>query len=101
MHPVFALVLGSLATFRLALMFSKENGPGRIFRKLRQAAPPKSATREGLSCEWCESIWWSAVITAYIWAVGGIPTHWTPLWWLAQSAVAIVLNQQWTAGKGK
>lgn len=90
--PWLIFLLGSLSTFRLAAMFSSESGPGRIFKKLRQAAPPKSATREGLSCIRCESVWWSAPITAAFWWIKLIPPEQTWAYWLAFSATAICIN---------
>lgn len=97
MSDLFILLLGSLVTFRLALMFSKESGPGRIFKKLRHAAPPKSATREGLSCLHCESVWWAAPVTAFLWWLDLIPAWHTPLYWLALSGVAIILHHAFTS----
>lgn len=90
------LVIGSLATYRLALMFSKESGPGRIFKKLRHAAPAKSATREGLSCLHCESVWWATPVMLFF----GYRQHiaWSDawLWWLAFSAGAIIIHHAFT-----
>jgi hypothetical protein len=92
----FVFMLSSLATFRLALLFSKEAGPGRIFAKLRRLPPPKSSAREGLSCEWCLSVSFAAIITAALTWHGDVSIFYTPIYWLAVSAVAVVINQQWT-----
>lgn len=94
----FALILGSLVTYRLALLVSKESGPMFIFRKLRRIPQPKTSLKEGLQCLWCQSIWYAAPVTAYEWWLGLIPAQQTPLWWLAMSALAIFYNQQWTKG---
>lgn len=94
-----ALIVGGLATFRLALMVSSESGPAFIFRKLRRLPPAKSSLKEGLSCIWCQSIWFSAPVTAFEWWLGLIPAKETPLYWLAISAVAIIINQQWIKSK--
>lgn len=94
----FALALGGLVVFRLALLVSSESGPMFIFRKLRKLPQPKSSLKEGLACIWCQSIWFSVPVTAYEWWLGWIPTNQTPLYWLAVSSVAIVINQQWTKG---
>jgi hypothetical protein len=92
--------LGSLVTYRLSLMLSKESGPWRIFKKLRHAAPPKSATREGISCLHCESVWWAAPVTAYlVWSREIAPAD-GPLYWLGFSAVAIVLHHAFTGDFG-
>lgn len=96
MNPWLILVLGCLATYRLALMFSKESGPGRLFKKLRHAAPAKSATREGLSCLHCESVWWAAPVTIFFGWQGEITWVTSWLWWLAFSAGAIIIHHAFT-----
>lgn len=91
------LLILSLATFRLSLLFSKESGPARIFRKLRHLPPPKSSAREGLSCQWCMAVWSSAFVLALflLWN-----NFWTMafLYMLAVSGAAICWNQAFTKG---
>lgn len=93
---LFVFILASFATFRLALLFSKETGPGAVFAKLRRLPPPKSSAREGLSCEWCLSVSFSAIITGCLVWHEDVPLFYAPIYWLAVSAVAVVINQQWT-----
>lgn len=94
----FALALGSLVTFRLALLVSKESGPLFVFRKLRRMPEPKSSLKEGLACLYCTSVWFAAPVTAYEYYLGWISPLETPLYWLAQSSLAIFMNQTWTKG---
>ena len=94
------LLLGGLATFRLSLLLTKEDGPGYIFRKLRKLPSRNSSAKDGLSCEWCMSIWMSALVATYFWLLAIIPGIEWPLYWLAMSAIAIICNQQWTKPKG-
>lgn len=93
------LLLGGLATFRLSLLLTKEDGPSYIFRKIRELPAKNSSAKEGLSCEWCMSIWMSALVTTYFWLSAIIPGIEWPLYWLAMSAIAIICNQQWTKAK--
>jgi hypothetical protein len=95
----FYLLVGGLATFRLSLLITKEDGPGYIFRKLRKAPPENTSTKDGLSCQWCMSIWMSALVTTYYWLLKIIPGIEWPLYWLAMSAIGIICNQQWTPTK--
>lgn len=91
--------VGVLATFRLALMVSKEDGPAFIFRKLRRIPPKKSATHEWLSCIFCFSVTASAIVCGLLWWAG-IRQVWQ-MWgltWLAFSAGAILVNQKFTRG---
>lgn len=93
------LLLGGLATYRLSLLLAKEDGPAYIFRKIRKLPSKNSSAKEGLSCEWCMSIWMSALVTTYFWLLAIIPGLEWPLYWLAMSAIAIICNQQWTKSK--
>lgn len=94
------LVIGALATYRLALLVSKESGPAWVFAKLRKLPPPKSSAREGLSCQWCVSVYVAALVClVYYWI--GLRMHagsWI-LHWLALSSGAITINQMFTKGK--
>lgn len=92
-------VVGVLATFRLSLMVSKEDGPAYVFRKLRRLPPKKSATHEWLSCIFCFSVTASALVTWYLWHIGLIDLNQSPLYWLAFSAGSIIINQQFTKGE--
>lgn len=89
-------ILGGLATYRLALLFSLESGPGRIFAKLRRVPPVKSSAREGLSCLHCSSVWFAAPVTGYFVWRGKIEWPDSPLYWLSFSALAIVLHHTFT-----
>lgn len=97
MNPWLAFLLGAIATYRLSLMTSLESGPGRIFRKLRNLPEPKSATREGLSCFFCTSIYHAIPITAFLWWRGYVEPWDTGLYWLALSGAAIILHRMFTA----
>ena len=96
MNPWLIFLLATLTCFRLSVMFSKESGPGRIFKIMRSKTPPKSALREGVSCALCESVWWSSFITAFLVGHGDVPLAYSPFYWLAVSGGAVVLNQRFT-----
>jgi hypothetical protein len=92
----FWLTVAGLATYRLALLFSRESGPARVFRKLRNLPPPKSSAREGLECPFCVGLHVSALVTTFLWWQEKFPgIHW-PLYWLAISAIAVILHMAFT-----
>lgn len=96
---IFQFILGCLATYRIALLFSKEYGPFGVFEELRKVPPKKSDTAKWLSCLWCFSITASAFVCGLFWFVG-VREHWA-MWlilWLSFSAGAICLNQIFTRG---
>lgn len=98
MSDCFIFTLAVLATFRVSLMFSRESGPGYIFRTLRQRPRFRSSLREGMSCLACQSIWWGAVATLALAGMGEVPWRFVPFYWLAVSAGAVVIHQTWTRG---
>jgi hypothetical protein len=64
-------VVGCLATYRLALLFSKEEGPAKAASKVRAAAPAGWIKR-GFSCEWCQSFWWGMATSLFFTLKGQI-----------------------------
>lgn len=85
-------IAGILATYRLSLMLSKESGPMRIFRKIRNIPPPKSAAKEGLSCPLCSSVWFAAIPAVFFCHFGYAPWSESWLWWLSFSGGAVLLH---------
>lgn len=59
--PWLEFVAGCLATFRLALLIAKEDGPADAAKKLRLSAPA-GWIRRGFSCEWWQSFWWGMAV---------------------------------------
>lgn len=89
-------ILTSLASFRLALMFSKEEGPGSIFKSIRQWSGLNATVRDGIECLLCESVWWAGLFTVYLGILGVIPWGLSPIFWLACSATACIIHFQFT-----
>jgi hypothetical protein len=90
-------LVGCLATFRMALLISKEEGPAEAAKKVREAAPPGWIKR-GFYCQWCQTFWWGLIAALFFTLTGRLT--WTDLiiYWLAFSAGAIALNQTFTKG---
>ena len=95
MTPLLFIV-GCLATFRLSLLLSKEDGPAWIFRKIRNTLPKKSSLHDGVRCIWCTGVWMSAIVTTFFAWHGEIEWIEWPLYWLAFAAGGLVINQQFT-----
>jgi hypothetical protein len=91
----FILALGSLATFRLSHLMTKEQGPLAIFERIRKAMPGgHGSAREWISCIWCFSLTASAGVCIILYA-GGLRLHWD-MWiliWLAFSSVSLLVNR--------
>lgn len=90
------LIIAALAVFRLTVLITKDDGPGYIFWKLRQAPKKGTSLRQGISCPWCMSMWMSLPIGIYEGIFRPNTYADTFLLCLALSAVAIILNQAFT-----
>lgn len=91
------LLIYALATFRVALMVSAEDGPAFIFRKIRRMPPPKSATHKGISCTLCCSVYAAALAATAFAFREQFP--WVQMWLiypLAFSGAAVCLHMQFT-----
>lgn len=89
-------ILAALATYRLALMGSSEEGPAAIFARLRRTVPAKTNPGRGMRCLWCWTVWVAGVITITLDLMGHIEAIYSLLYWPALSAVAIALHQTFT-----
>lgn len=89
----------SLAAWRIASLVANEDGPWQMFKRLRLRAEQwckryrfcsELGLYELLACEWCNSIWIGAGLTAlYLWIGESILYLALPL---ALSTVAIVIK---------
>ena len=72
MKPMEFVVL-ALATWRLASLFANESGPFHIFKTFREwVCNNHPEIGDGLTCEWCNSVWLGTLITiAYFFKGGG------------------------------
>lgn len=103
--PWLEFTLHALATYRLALMVTKEAGPGWIFKKLRgsvkRKAPKTTHMDDGISCIFCMSMQLGILVAGLRALFAG---HWiydTAIFALAISAVAVAMNQAFTKGELK
>lgn len=95
--PALDFLLLSVATWRIAYMLTREDGPANVFRRLRDRFPAegRGGVGDALSCIYCTSVWVGVALFA-LWL--------TPLWWLmvpvAVSGLAIMLQTYTGAGMG-
>lgn len=85
------LIILSLATYRLSYMVSSEDGPWRVFSKLRKAPPVRSGARQWLSCPFCFSVTAAAVLSL-LWMTEEPAAVWF-VSVLAISGAAVVIHQ--------
>jgi hypothetical protein len=85
-------VICTLATYRLSLMLSSEEGPLAIFARMRRKVPPKTNPGRGIRCFVCWSVWIAAAVVLYLLWLGFITKEISPLYWLAVSGAAVVIH---------
>jgi hypothetical protein len=72
------LLISALATYRLSLMWSSEEGPLAIFARMRRKVPPKTNPGRGIRCFMCWSVWIAAAVTLYLLWLGTITKEISP-----------------------
>jgi hypothetical protein len=86
--PWFRFVLGALATWRVAHLLAREDGPWDIVARLR-AAIGEGGLGRALDCFHCLSLWVAAPVA---FAVASDPAGWV-LAWLALSGAASIIER--------
>ena len=81
-------IVGTLATWRLASLLTREEGPYSLFSRLR-GAPVERGLRRALHCFYCASVWVAVPITGFVapWGARSIVI------WLALSGGACLLDR--------
>lgn len=87
----FYFILSALATYRISLLFSHERGPWALFERIRAI----EYFKRGTSCLLCQSVWWGAMFAILLVIAGEIKPAMAPIYWLAASGLAIIINSQW------
>ena len=91
----FHFLVGSLATFRLSHLVTKERGPFAVFERIRNLLPGgRGSAKEWMSCIFCFSLTASVLVCFVLWT-GGVTMTWSEwlLHWLGFSAVTLIINQ--------
>lgn len=57
------LLVAALAVWRLSSLFARERGPGNLFGRIRILASRSDELIAGLTCMWCNSIWFGAMLS--------------------------------------
>jgi hypothetical protein len=81
-------IAATLATWRLASLLTREDGPYALFSRLR-GGPDARGLRRGLQCLYCTSLWVAAPLAWLLapWSLRSIVT------WLALSGGACLLDR--------
>lgn len=86
------IILAALATWRIASLLARENGPMWIFSNFRvwlEKKAKKSAAFaslfEGIECVWCNSMWFAFFFAFFV--EGNYLVN-----WLALSSMAIIID---------
>jgi hypothetical protein len=82
----FDFLLGTLATWRVAALLVREDGPFDLFARLRRAAAGTMAGR-ALECFFCTSLWTAAPFALW---VEGAGRRWLIVWLAVAGGAALL-----------
>jgi hypothetical protein len=85
---VTEFVIGTLATWRIASLLTREEGPYGLFSRLRGSGEGRGL-RAALQCLYCTSLWVAAPLSGFV-----APWSWRSIViWLALSGGACLLDR--------
>ena len=89
MHIIFRFVLAGLATWRLSFLLAREDGPGRVFARLREKSG-SGLLGELAGCVKCLGMWIALPFTLFVHEGG-----WAEfiVIWLALGAVPALIDE--------
>ncbi|MBC8871643.1 MAG: DUF1360 domain-containing protein [Planctomycetes bacterium] len=94
MHVVFRFVLAALASWRIAYMLAREDGPGDVFARIRRLGQGRFMGRL-FGCVKCVGVWVSIPFTFFV--VEEPKGNWaeTVVVWLALAGIGALIDE-WT-----
>lgn len=88
-------VLASFATYYLALSVSRQEGPWRVFERLRSVWTNEDWKGRGVRCLVCVSLYTAALMAAGLWGLGRID-GWTAIMvWPGLAGASVVIDRYW------
>lgn len=93
MQDVILFIVAALATYRLSMMFSRELGPCNIFARIRALFKPDGCWHKGITCVFCETVWWAGLISFWIMLIGAISWQFVIIYWLGMSGLAVLISK--------
>jgi len=96
MYDWLTFIIASLAIYRAARMIAEEDGPGSIFKRLRDRfTNDKRALDVGLRCTYCIGFWIALPVTILLCVFGGWDIWLWPVWWFGLSGAACKIHEYW------
>lgn len=88
-------IIGALAVFRLTDLVVRDEGPFRVFERLRNLFIGNNWIARGIRCPLCVSFWMSAAVAALLWSILEVPLAAYPLLWFGLSGSFYVLYRHY------
>lgn len=96
MNSWLIFVLAVLATYRIGRMIAEEDGPGFVFKKLRDShTNDKRSFDVGIRCFYCVSWWAALAATAFVTVLGEADVWLWPLIWFGVAGGAAKVYEWW------
>ncbi len=94
---ILRFILLILMVFRVTLMITTENGPAWIFKHFRQSVkrgtPKATHLDEGITCNWCVSVWIGGAAAVIEYFFAGNPIYETGILALALSGAVVLISK--------
>ena len=89
-------ILAAFAIYRAARMVAEEDGPGFVFKRVRDRfSNDKRAFDVGLRCVYCIGFWVALPVVVMVVAFADWDWRLFPIWWLGLAGAAAKIHEYW------
>lgn len=88
--------IASLATYYIALSVTKQEGPWRLFERLRNLWLDQDWKGRGVRCHVCVSLYAALLITLALWGLGDVDTGHALLIWPGLAGASVLVDKYWS-----
>lgn len=92
------IVMGALATYYIALSVTKQEGPWRVFERLRNLFLENDWKGRGVRCHVCVSLYSALVVVVGLYALGRVDWPDGLLLWPSLAGASVMLDKYWMRG---
>lgn len=90
-----SFITAALATYYIALSVSRQEGPWRIFERLRNVWTGDDWKGRGIRCLVCVSLYSALVVVVGLVLLGHVAAWDGPIVWLGLAGASVVIDKYW------
>lgn len=88
--------IAALATYYVALSVTKQEGPWRMFERLRNLFVEQDWKGRGIRCHVCVSLYAAGLMSAALWGLGDVDGWRALMIWPGLAGASVLIEKYWS-----